>query len=136
MTPNDFRPISLLDGVFKIITKLLANRLQKIILQLIPINQYGFLKDRVIQDCLGWSYEYLHQCFKSRKELLVLKLDFEKAFDTIKHQAINDILRAKGFGERWISWIQILFSSASSAVMLNGSQARRPSFPPTICVGC
>ena len=88
MTPNDFGPISLLNGGFKIITKLLANRLQKIILQLIHINQYGFLKNRLIQDCLGWSYQYLHQCFKSRKELLVLKLDFEKAFDIIEYQAI------------------------------------------------
>jgi hypothetical protein len=58
--PNDFRPISLLNSCLKILTKLLANRLQKIILQLIHVNQYGFLKDRAIQDCLGWAYEYLH----------------------------------------------------------------------------
>jgi hypothetical protein len=52
-TPNDFRPISLLNSVLKIITKLLANRLQKIILKLVHKNQYGFLKSRSIQDCLG-----------------------------------------------------------------------------------
>jgi mannosylglycoprotein endo-beta-mannosidase len=50
---NDFRPISLLNSVLKIITKLLANRLQKIILKLVHKNQYGFLKERSIQDCLG-----------------------------------------------------------------------------------
>ena len=52
--------------------------------------------------------------------MLVIKLDFEKAFDTIEHQAIIDIFRAKGFGEKCISWMQLIFSSASSAVMLNG----------------
>ena len=125
ISPNDFRPISLLNGVLKIITKLLANRLQKVILKMVHINQYGFLKNRVIQDCLGWAYEYIHQCHKSKEELLVIKLDFEKAFDTIDHQAIIDILRAKGFGERWITWMHMLFNSASSAVMLNGVPGKK-----------
>lgn len=48
ISPNNFRAISLLNGVLKIITKLLASRLQKVILQMIHVNQYGFLKDRVI----------------------------------------------------------------------------------------
>jgi hypothetical protein len=52
-SPSDFRPISLLNSVLKILTKLLANRLQKIILKLVHKNQYGFLKKRSIQDCLG-----------------------------------------------------------------------------------
>ena len=57
--------------------------------------------------------------------MLVIKLDFEKAFDTIEHQAIIDILRAKGFGEKWISWMQILFTSASYVVMLNGVSGKK-----------
>ena len=56
--------------------------------------------------------------------MLVIKLEFEKAFDTIEHQAIIDILRAKGFGEKWISWMQLLFTSASFVVMLNGVQGK------------
>ena len=120
LTVNDFRPISLLNCCLKLITKLLANRLQKVILKLVHINQYGFLKERAIHDYLGWAYEYLHQCHKSKEETIVLKLGFEKAFDTIEHQAMLDILKAKGLGDRWITWIRMFFSFASSAIMLNG----------------
>jgi len=50
---NDFRPISLLNSSIKILTKLLADRLQLIILQLIHVNQYGFIRNRTVQDCLA-----------------------------------------------------------------------------------
>jgi hypothetical protein len=58
-SPSDFRPISLLNSSLKILTKLLANRLQEVILKLVHKNQYGFLKKRSIQDCLGWAFEYI-----------------------------------------------------------------------------
>lgn len=122
---NDFRPISLLNSCLKIITKLLANMLQKIILKIVHINQYGFLKERAIHDCLGWAYEYLHQGHSTKEQVVVLKLDFEKAFDTLEHKAIIEILRAKGFGEKWISWMQLLFKSASSSVILNGVSGKK-----------
>ena len=57
---NDFRPISLLNRVLKIITKLLADRLQTKIIPLVHTNQYGFIKTRTIQDCLAWAYEYIY----------------------------------------------------------------------------
>jgi hypothetical protein len=50
---NDFRPISLLNSSFKLLTKILANRLQRVALQVIHENQYGFIKGKTIQDCLG-----------------------------------------------------------------------------------
>jgi hypothetical protein len=65
---GDFRPISLLNSSVKLLIKLLANRLQKVILKIIHTNQYGFLKERSIQDCLTWAFEYLYLCKQSKKK--------------------------------------------------------------------
>lgn len=119
-TINDHRPISLLSCTTNLITKLLANRLQKAILEFIHINQYGFFKSRNIQDCVVWAYEYLHQCHKSKAATLVLKLDFLKAFDKIEHQMILAIVRRKGFGAKQCNWGYSILSYATSIVMLNG----------------
>jgi hypothetical protein len=64
---GDFRPISLLNNSMKIITKLLANRLQTVMTSPVYKNQYGFIKGRTIQDCLAWAFEYIHLCHASKK---------------------------------------------------------------------
>lgn len=119
-TVSDYRPISLLNVGLKLLTKILADRLQMVILKLVHNNQYGFIHSRTIQDCLAWSFEYIHQCHQSRREIIILKLDFEKAFDTIEHTTILQMLQSLGFPERWLMWIQTILSSGSSAILLNG----------------
>jgi retron-type reverse transcriptase len=84
----------------KIITKLLVNRLQTVMTSLIHKNQYGFIGGKAIQDCLSWAYEYIHLCHISKKEIIVLKLDFEKTFDTVEHELILQVLSHRGFGPK------------------------------------
>ena len=117
---GDFRPISLTSVGLKFLTKLAANRFQEEITKCVHKNQYGFIKSRTIQDCIAWTFEYIHQCNQSRRRFLLLKLDFEKAFDSIQHEAILRILVAKGFDSKWITWIQQLLTSATSSILLNG----------------
>lgn len=124
-TVNDFHPITLLNCCLKVITKLLANRLQKIILKIIHRNQYGFIKGRSIQDCLAWAFEYIFQCQASKKPIIFLKLDFAKAFDTIEHKAMLEIMKHMGFNDKWLGWIRSLFTSGKSSVLLNGVPSRQ-----------
>jgi hypothetical protein len=60
-------------------------------------NQYGFIQNRSIQDRMALSFEYLHLCHKCKKEIVILKLDFEKAFDKVEHEVILQVLTHKGF---------------------------------------
>jgi hypothetical protein len=111
-------------SVLKVITKILAERLQVVILQVVHLNQYGFIRSRTIHDYLAWSYEYIHQCHYSKWEIIILKLDFEKAFDTVEHSAIIQVKTHLGFPERWLGWVHAILSSGSSVVLLNGTPGK------------
>jgi hypothetical protein len=122
---NDYRPISLTNVCLKFLTKLAANRLQEKILDCIHKNQYGFLRNRSIQDCLAWSFEYLYLCHASKKPIIILKLDFAKAFDTIEHEAILQIMRHKGFNGKWLQWTSSVLSTGTSSILLNGIPSKQ-----------
>lgn len=66
------------------------------------------------------SFQFLHHCHHSKKEIVILKLEFEKAFDKLEHQVILEVLKHRGFPEKWVSWIQNILSSSTSFVLLNG----------------
>jgi hypothetical protein len=102
---NDCRPISLTNVCLKFLTKLVANRLQDHILKCIHKNHYGFIRTRSFQDDIAWTYEYIYHCQRSKKPILIVKLDFAKSFDTIEHDAILQIFEHKGFHSTWLDGI-------------------------------
>jgi hypothetical protein len=117
---NDFCPISLTNVCLKFLTNLSADRLQGKILSCLHKNQYGFIRSRVIQDCLAWYFEYLYRCHVLKKPIVIIKLDFAKAFDTIEHEAIIQIREMKGFNKKCLAWVRAILSSGSSTILLNG----------------
>lgn len=55
----------------------------------------------------------------------MLKLDFAKAFDTIEHEAMLEIMKCMGFNDKWLGWIKCIFTSGKSSVLLNGIPGRQ-----------
>jgi hypothetical protein len=55
-----------------------------------------------------------------QKQMVIVKLDFEKAFDKLEHNVIVDIVKHKGFGVKWLKWMTMIMESGTSSVMLNG----------------
>lgn len=80
---EEYRPISLLNCSYKIITKILTSRLNEVISELIGGYQSAFIKKRYIMDSMVCAHELLYNV-KMKREGLMLKLDFEKAYDNVR----------------------------------------------------
>ncbi|GJR94425.1 RNA-directed DNA polymerase, eukaryota [Tanacetum coccineum] len=118
---TDFRPISLIGSVYKVITKILANRLAAVISDLVSGTQSAFVANRQILDGPFILNEILSWCKRKKKQALVFKVDFAKAYDSVRWDFLLDVLHAFGFGPNWCKWIRGIFSSAMASILINGS---------------
>lgn len=82
-TPGDFRPISLINSSLKILSKILASRLSKVMNSLVDSDQSAFLKGRCILDNIATAKELIFSLHKHRIPRHILKVDFAKAFDHV-----------------------------------------------------
>ncbi|GJX62449.1 RNA-directed DNA polymerase, eukaryota [Tanacetum coccineum] len=118
---KDYRPISLIGSLYKIITKLLANRLVTVIDGLVNEVQSAFIANRQILDGPFILNEIIHWCKAKKKQTLIFKVDFEKAFDSVRWDFLDDVLKNLGFGSRWRDWIQSCLNSSKGSILVNGS---------------
>jgi hypothetical protein len=120
---RQFKPISLCNISYKIISKILANRLKSLLPKILFPFQSAFVLNRNIQDNTILAHELLHT-FKNKKgkgSLMFLKMDMEKAFDKIEHGFILAIMSKLGFHATWINWIKACISSSFFSILINGS---------------
>nr|GFC29467.1 RNA-directed DNA polymerase, eukaryota, reverse transcriptase zinc-binding domain protein [Tanacetum cinerariifolium] len=93
---KDFRPISLIGSLYKIIAKILANRLVGVLGDLVSEVQSAFVADRQILDGPLILNEVLQWC-KAKKKTFIFKTDFEKAYDSFRWDFLGDVLNRFGF---------------------------------------
>jgi hypothetical protein len=115
-----FHPISLCNSSYKILTKIIANRLNPLLTKLISENQTGFLRDKQITDNIVLVQEAIHSSKKTKTPGMVVKLDMENAFDRVKHNFLFSVLKAYGFSENFSNWIKACINNPWISPLLNG----------------
>lgn len=118
---SEFRPISLCNFINKIVSKLLAVRLQPILPKLISPQQSAFVKCRLISDNVLLAQELCSEFNrKVRGSNVALKLDMAKTYDRVSWMFLIQVMRRFGFGEVWLDMIWRLISSCHFSVLVNG----------------
>lgn len=133
---SDYRPISLIGNIHKIISKLLAIRLNKVIRKLISKSQSAFISNGQIMDEVLAINEIVDLAKKKGQRCFILKVDFEKAYDSVSWVFLKYMLGRMGFCDKWLAWMNACVLSGHVSVLViggppNGHQAGRlaSSFP-------
>jgi len=130
---KDYRPISLMHSFSKLFAKCLARRLAPKLQDIVVPNQSAFIRGRSIHEnfrAVQLACRWLHG--RSIPTVL-LKIDIAKAFDSVPWPFLLKALQHIGFSRRWINWICILLSTASTKVLVNGVIGRRIAHARGLC---
>ena len=120
---KQFRPISLLNCSFKIFSKLLTLRLSSVVQRIVAPTQSAFIKGRFILESVVVAHELVHSVHQSGEPGVILKLDYEKAYDRVSWSFLFDMLEARCFDPVWINWIRHIVVGGSLDIMVNGEES-------------
>lgn len=118
---KNWRPISLLNTVYKIGSAVIANRFKKVLDKLIDSDQTGFISGRYIGENIRLIYDIMQYTEEQDIPGLLLLIDFEKAFDSISWEFLHCVLKFFNFGESIIKWVEVFYSNIKSAVIQGGN---------------
>jgi hypothetical protein len=121
---SDYRPISLLGCLYKLIAKVLASRLSKVMSSIIAPTQSAFLKGRNLVDGVLVANEVLDLAKKTGRDCMVFKVDFEKAYDSVDWGFLEYMLQRFGFCDKWIRWIRVCVFAGNLSILVNGSPTK------------
>ena len=119
---KQYRPIYLLNVNYKGITKVLTNRFSTLAQTVIGGNQTGFVKGKNILKGVVVLHEVIHELKRTKRKGIILKIDFEKAYDKVRWDLLEEVLTGKGFPPKWINWIMQSVKGGRVCVNVNGQR--------------
>jgi hypothetical protein len=120
---SEFRPISLCNVLYKLIAKTLANRLKRVLGEIISPNQSAFIPGRLITDNIIIAFEALHTMdtrMKGAEGYMALKLDMSKAYDRVEWNFLEAVMSRIGFDNRWVQLLMTCVRTVTYSVLING----------------
>lgn len=118
---KEFRPICLIGSLYKILSKVLAKRLKDYLGSLISICQTAFIPQRQILDGIVVLNEIVESAKRRKSKCLLLKLDFERAFDTVSWSFLEKMMTKMNFHITWVRWMRACLFKSTMSVLVNGS---------------
>jgi hypothetical protein len=119
---KELRPISLCNVLYKMVSKVLANRLKVCLGKCVGEEQSAFVEGRSILDNALIAIEVVHALKRKSKGVrgdLALKIDISKAYDRVDWGFMRGMLEKLGFAEKWIHWMMLCVSSINYSVLVN-----------------
>jgi hypothetical protein len=129
---KDFRPISLCNVIFKVVSKCLVNRLRPVLHDIISPTQSAFIPGRLITDNALMAFECIHTIQTgsvSRRKFCAYKLDMAKAYDRVDWRFLKGVLAKLSFHSQWIWWVMECVTTVRYSIRFNGQML--DSFTPT-----
>ena len=117
---KNWRPLSLLNMDYKLIAKVIANRIKAVVQKIIHNDQTGFISGRYIGENLVKILSIIEHCEENDIPALLISIDFEKAYDCVEWSAVDYALKFFNFGDTISKWVHILYNGANSCVINNG----------------
>lgn len=118
---QQFRPICLLNCLYKLITKVLTIKIEPFAPQLIHANQTAFMKGRNIASGIMCLHEIMHETKRRKETGILFKIDFEKAYDKVSWKLLFDCLHMRGFNDKWCDWIKQDVTGGTVCIKINNS---------------
>jgi hypothetical protein len=120
---TEYRLISLCNVLYKLIAKVLANHLKKVLSLIISLIQSAFIPGRLITDNVLVAFEALHTKdvrMKGREGFMAMKLDMSKTYDRVEWRYLEEVMRRIGFAKRWISMAMMCVKTVTYSILVNG----------------
>ena len=122
---KNWRPLTLLNSIYKILSGCIANRIKPCLETIIHGDQKGFVSNRYIGEAVRSTYDIIQWAKDNNKTGVILLIDFEKAYDSLSFSYINKCLKFLDFGEDLIKWVNILLNNFYTVINHCGNLSKQ-----------
>lgn len=133
--PGNYRPITVLNTDYRVLAKVLANRLRAVIGKVIPEEQTGFVPGRHIGENV-MLLQLLPTAMEVHSKAATVFCDFSKAYDTVDREFLFAVMAQLGVGEGFLKWVRLLLSDTAAAACVNGYVSEPVSSSAGVRQGC
>ncbi|CAI5465152.1 unnamed protein product [Closterium sp. Yama58-4] len=132
---GNYRPITLLSFFYKLLAKVMANRMKQVLPRVISDKQFGFLPGRSLADAVSLVADVI-DAGQEDEDWLLLLVDFQKAYDSVSRGYLFATLSDMGFPDKFVRWVRGLHDGATTRMLLNGWVGERVAMDKGVWQGC